>query len=43
MPFSTPVSDEAAQNQKSDVSGYMEDEGSALLNFDEGLSSFSFR
>lgn len=40
MPFSTPVSDEAAQNQKSDVPGYMEDEGYALFNFDEGLDGF---
>lgn len=27
MPFSTPISDEAAQNQKSDVPGYMENKG----------------
>ncbi|MFX0556590.1 glycoside hydrolase family 3 N-terminal domain-containing protein [Maribacter sp. CXY002] len=38
MPFSTPVSDQAAQTQKSDVPGYMEGEGYALFNFHEGLS-----
>ncbi len=38
MPFSTPVSDDAAQNQKSDVPGYMEGKGYALFNFDEGFS-----
>jgi beta-glucosidase len=38
MPFSTPVSDEAVTNQKEDVPGYMEGEGYALFNYDEGLS-----
>lgn len=37
MPFSTPVSDEAVTNQKEDVPGYMEGEGYALFNYDEGL------
>lgn len=38
MPFSTPVSDLAVTNQKEDVPGYMEGEGYALFNIDEGLS-----
>jgi beta-glucosidase len=38
MPFSTPVSDLAVTNQKEDVPGYMEGEGYALFNYDEGLS-----
>ncbi|HQH24006.1 MAG TPA: glycoside hydrolase family 3 N-terminal domain-containing protein [Bacteroidales bacterium] len=38
MPFSTPVSDEAVTNQKEDVPGYLEVEGYALFNYDEGLS-----
>lgn len=38
MPFTTPISDEAAQNQKSDVPGYMEGERYGLFHFDEGLS-----
>jgi beta-glucosidase len=38
MPFSTPVSDEAVANQKEDVPGYLEGEGYALFNYDEGLS-----
>lgn len=38
MPFSTPVSDAAVENQKEDVPGYMEGEGYALFNYDEGLS-----
>ncbi len=38
MPFSTPVNEDAAQNQKADVPGYMEGEGYALFNFNEGLS-----
>ncbi|MBT8185111.1 MAG: glycoside hydrolase family 3 C-terminal domain-containing protein, partial [Eudoraea sp.] len=40
MPFSTPFSDEAAQNQKSDVPGYMENEGYEMFKFDEGISGF---
>jgi beta-glucosidase len=38
MPFSTPVSDLAVENQKEDVPGYMEGEGYALFNYDEGIS-----
>jgi beta-glucosidase len=38
MPFSTPVSDKAVENQKEDVPGYMEGPGYALFNYDEGLS-----
>ena len=38
MPFSTPVSDEAVENQLEDVPGYLEPEGYALFNYDEGLS-----
>ncbi len=38
MPFSTPVSEQAAQNQKSDVPGYLEGKGYALFNANEGLS-----
>ena len=38
MPFTTPVSEAAAQNQKSDVPGYMEGPDYALFKFDEGLS-----
>ncbi len=38
MPFSTPVSDEAVENQKEDVPGYLEGEGYALFNYDEGIS-----
>ncbi|WP_304236854.1 glycoside hydrolase family 3 protein [Jiulongibacter sediminis] len=40
MPFSTPVNDEAAQNQKSDVPGYLEGAGYEFFKFDEGLTSF---
>jgi beta-glucosidase len=38
MPFSTPVSDLAVTNQKEDVPGYMEGQGYALFNYDEGIS-----
>jgi beta-glucosidase len=38
MPFSTPVSNEAVENNKEDVPGYMEGEGYALFNNNEGLS-----
>lgn len=38
MPFSTPVSEEVAQNQKSDVPGYMEGDAYPLFKFGEGLS-----
>jgi beta-glucosidase len=38
MPFSTPVSDLAVENQKEDVPGYLEGEGYALFNYEEGLN-----
>lgn len=38
MPFSTPISEDAAQNQQSDVPGYMEGDDYALFKFDEGMS-----
>ena len=38
MPFATPVSDSAVENQKEDVPGYLEGEGYALFKYDEGLS-----
>jgi beta-glucosidase len=38
MPFSTPISDLAVENQKEDVPGYLEGEGYALFNYNEGLS-----
>lgn len=38
MPFSTPVSEQAAQNQKSDVPGYLEGKNYPLFNLNEGLS-----
>jgi beta-glucosidase len=38
MPFSTPVSDQAVENQKEDVPGYLEGAGYALFNYGEGLS-----
>lgn len=37
MPFSTPISEEAAQTQKSDVPGYMEGPQYPLFKFDEGI------
>ena len=37
MPFTTPISENAAQNQKSDVPGNMEGPAYALFKFDEGL------
>jgi beta-glucosidase len=40
MPFSTPFSDDAAQNQKSDVPGYQEDGNYALFKFDEGMQGY---
>jgi beta-glucosidase len=36
MPFTTPVSDEMAQKQKSDVPGHMEGASYGLFQFDEG-------
>ncbi|MGB4292195.1 MAG: hypothetical protein WBJ37_04845 [Bacteroidales bacterium] len=38
MPFATPVSDEAVENQKEYVPGFMEGENYALFKYDEGLS-----
>ncbi|MEN9686857.1 MAG: hypothetical protein RLZZ28_2643, partial [Bacteroidota bacterium] len=38
MPFTTPVSEEAASKQLSDVPGYAKGAGYALFKFDEGLS-----
>jgi beta-glucosidase len=38
MPFSTPVSEQAVIDQKEDVPGYLEGEGYALFNYDEGIS-----
>jgi beta-glucosidase len=38
MPFTTPVSDAAVENQKEDVPGYLESEGYALFNNNEGMS-----
>jgi beta-glucosidase len=38
MPFTTPVSDEMAQKQKSDLPGYMEGSSYGLFQFDEGLT-----
>jgi beta-glucosidase len=40
MPFSTPVTDEAAQNQKSDVPGYLEGPGYEFFKFNEGMQGF---
>jgi beta-glucosidase len=37
MPFTTPLSEAAAQNQKSDVPGYLELGNYALFKYDEGL------
>jgi beta-glucosidase len=38
MPFSTPISEKAAAENKSDVPGFMEPKGYALFNFGDGLS-----
>ncbi len=38
MPFSTPISEAMAQEQKSDVPGYAEGDNYALFHFDEGLT-----
>lgn len=40
MPFSTPISDAAAQNQQSDVPGYKEAGDYALFSFDEGILGY---
>lgn len=38
MPFTTPISEKAASENKSDVPGYMEPQGYALFKFGDGLS-----
>jgi beta-glucosidase len=38
MPFTTPVSEKAVENQKEDVPGYMEAKGYPLFKYNEGLS-----
>jgi len=38
MPFTTPVSETAAQNQKSDVPGYLKGADYPLFKFGEGMS-----
>ncbi len=38
MPFATPISEEAAQNQKPDVPGYLEGASYPLFKYDEGLN-----
>ena len=38
MPFTTPVSEAAAQNQKSDVPGYLKGANYPLFKYNEGLS-----
>jgi beta-glucosidase len=38
MPFATPISEAAVQNQKTDVPGYLEGSGYALFKYDEGLT-----
>ena len=40
MPFSTPIDDKAAQNQKSDVPGYLEGENYEFFKFDEGYNGY---
>ncbi len=40
MPFSTPVTDEAAQNQKPDVPGYLEGNGYEFFKFNEGMKGY---
>jgi len=40
MPFTTPISDNAAQKQKSDVPGYKEEGNYSLFKFDEGMDGF---
>ena len=37
MPFSTPRSDAQAQEQKSDLPGYLENDEYVLFHFDEGM------
>jgi len=38
MPFTTPVSEAAAQNQQSDVPGYLKGEAYPLFKYNEGMS-----
>jgi beta-glucosidase len=38
MPFSTPISNQAVENNLEDVPGYLEGEGYALFNYKEGMS-----
>lgn len=38
MPFTTPISEQAVENNKEDLPGYAEGEEYALFKFDEGLS-----
>ena len=38
MPFTTPVSEDAAQNQQSDVPGYLKGSSYPLFKYNEGLS-----
>ncbi len=38
MPFTTPISEEAAQTQLSDVPGYLKGSGYALFKYNEGLT-----
>lgn len=38
MPFSTPISEDAAQNQKPDMPGYLEGAAYPLFKYDEGLN-----
>lgn len=38
MPFTTPISEKAVSENKSDVPGYMEPKGYALFKFGDGLS-----
>lgn len=38
MPFTTPISEEAAQNQQSDVPGYLKGAAYPLFKYNEGLS-----
>jgi beta-glucosidase len=38
MPFTTPVSEDAAQNQQSDVPGYLKGKNYPLFKYNEGIS-----
>jgi beta-glucosidase len=37
MPFTTPISQQAVNNNKEDLPGYLEGDGYALFRFGEGL------